>query len=208
LWVTLRHPNILQFLGANTLDDSPFVVMPYIPYNARQFLDQHPTFDPVYILRDVSLALQYLHSRKICHGDLKGVNILVEPSGRALLCDFGLSRIKADATSRTAHIANTIIAGSRNWMAPELLAGSLPKMPSDIYAFGMTLFELYSHEIPLVNVAHTNFIELVFRLGVRPDRPEIEDVPKLTDSLWTLAEKCWLQDPKARPTAGQIHALV
>ncbi|KAJ7907055.1 kinase-like protein, partial [Mycena leptocephala] len=204
LWVTLRHPNILQFLGANTLDDSPFVVMPYIPYNARQFLDQYPTFDPVYILRDVPLALQYLHSRKICHGDLKGVNILVEPSGRALLCDFGLSRIKADATSRTAHTVNTIIAGSRNWMAPELLAGSSPKMPSDIYAFGMTLFELYSDETPLFNIAHTDFFELVFWLGVRPDRPEIEDVPKLTDSLWALAEKCWLQDAKARPTAGQI----
>ncbi|KAJ7907038.1 kinase-like domain-containing protein, partial [Mycena leptocephala] len=147
---------------------------------------------------DVSLALQYLHSRKICHGDLKGVNILVEPSGRALLCDFGLSRIKADATSRTAHTVNPVIVGSRNWMAPELLAGSPPKMPSDIYAFGMTLFELYSDETPLVNIAHTDFIELVFRLGVRPDRPEIEDVPRLTDSLWTLAEKCWLQDPKTR----------
>jgi serine/threonine protein kinase len=70
------------------------------------------------------------------------VNILVEESGRALLCDFGLSRMKADATSRTVHTSNTIIAGSRNWMAPELLAGSLPKMPSDIYSFGMTLFEV------------------------------------------------------------------
>ncbi|KAJ7848142.1 kinase-like domain-containing protein, partial [Mycena olivaceomarginata] len=152
LWVTLRHPNILQFLGANTLDDSPFVVMPYIPYNARQFLDQHPTSDPVYILHDVSLALQYLHSRKICHGDLKGANILVEPSGRALLCDFGLSRIKADATSRTAHTVNSIVTGSRNWMAPELLAGSLPKMPSDIYAFGMTLFEVSFSHSPCWNI--------------------------------------------------------
>ncbi|KAJ7467453.1 kinase-like domain-containing protein [Mycena galericulata] len=208
IWLTLRHPNILQFLGANTLDDSPFLVMPYIQYNARQFLEQQPSFDPVYILHDVSLALQYLHSRKICHGDLKGANILVEPSGRALLCDFGLSRIKADATSRTAHTANNTVAGSRNWMAPELLAGSPPKMPSDIYAFGMTLFELYSGETPLVNIEHSDFIKLVFQLGVRPDQPEIEDVPKLTDSLWNLAERCWLQDPKARPTAGQIHAVV
>ncbi|KAJ7439007.1 kinase-like domain-containing protein [Mycena galericulata] len=208
IWLTLRHPNIIQFLGANTLDDSPFLVMPYIQYNARQFLEQQPSFDPVYILRDVSLALQYLHSRKICHGDLKGVNILVESSGRALLCDFGLSRIKADATSRTAHTANTTVAGSRNWMAPELLAGSPPKMPSDVYAFGMTLFELYSGETPLINIEHSDFIKLVFQLEVRPDRPEIEDVPKLTDSLWNLAERCWLQAPKARPTAGEIHAVM
>ena len=69
-------------------------------------------------------------------------NILVEQSGRALLCDFGLSRIKADATSRTAHTGNTRITGSRNWMAPELLAGAPPKMSSDIYAFGMTLYEV------------------------------------------------------------------
>ncbi|KAJ6530021.1 kinase-like domain-containing protein, partial [Mycena vulgaris] len=204
LWVTLRHPNILQFLGANTLDDTPFVVMPYIQHNARQFLEQQPAFDPVYILRDVSLGLQYLHSRKICHGDVKGVNILVEDSGRALLCDFGLSRIRSDITSRTT-VGSTLIAGSRNWMAPELMAGSLPKMPSDIYAFGMTVYELYTDENPLSSIAPADFIELVFRLGVRPDRPEIEDVPKLTAPLWALAQQCWLQESKVRPTAGQVH---
>ncbi|KAJ6528312.1 kinase-like domain-containing protein, partial [Mycena vulgaris] len=206
LWLTLRHPNVLQFLGANTLDDTPFVVMPYIQHNAREFLQHQPTFDPVCDqLRDVSLGLQYLHSRKICHGDIKGANILVEDSGRALLCDFGLSRVKSDVTSRTVREGPTTILGSRNWMAPELLAGSAPKMPSDIYAFGMTLYELYTDEVPLSSIAHTDFVELVFRLGVRPDRPEIEDVPKLADSLWTLAEQCWVQEPKARPTSGQIH---
>ncbi|KAJ7854764.1 kinase-like protein, partial [Mycena leptocephala] len=199
IWLTLRHPNILQFLGANTLDDTPFIVMPYIPNNARQFLSQRPAFDPVYILRDASLGLQYLHSRKICHGDIKGINILVEDTGRSLLCDFGLSRVKADLTTRTAQEGSEITAGSRNWMAPELLAGSLPKMASDVYVFGMTIYELYTDESPLAGIAHTDFIELVFRLGVRPERPDVDEVPRLTDPLWNLAEQCWIHKAKERP---------
>ncbi|KAJ6521762.1 kinase-like domain-containing protein, partial [Mycena capillaripes] len=142
IWLNLRHPHVLQFLGANTLDDSPFFVMPYIPYNARQFLEQWPTFDPVYIVSctEVLLRCWDLAVAGQAHSWVSAVNILVEESGRALLCDFGLSCIKADTTSRTAHTAKNIVAGSHNWMAPELLAGSPPKTPSDIYAFGMTLF--------------------------------------------------------------------
>ncbi|KAJ7477629.1 hypothetical protein FB451DRAFT_1396587 [Mycena latifolia] len=49
VWLNLRHPNILPFLGANTLDDKPFIMMPYIPYNAQQFLQRHTNFDPIYI---------------------------------------------------------------------------------------------------------------------------------------------------------------
>jgi serine/threonine protein kinase len=111
----------------------------------------------------MSLGLEYLHFRKICHGDLKGVsrvdsflrafisallcfvmkiNVLVDESNRALLCDFGLARVRADVNSRTSRVGDTTILGSRNWMAPEVLTGSLPKMPSDIYAFGMTIYEV------------------------------------------------------------------
>ncbi|KAJ7777191.1 kinase-like domain-containing protein [Mycena metata] len=205
VWMTLRHPNILQFLGANILDDKPFVVMPLLPYNAREFLRIRPTYDPLYILRDITLGLEYLHGRKICHGDLKGINVLIEDSGRALICDFGLVRIKADITSRTRSGGGTVVTGSRNWMAPELLSGSLPRPPSDIYAFGMTLYELYTDEIPLTAVPYGDFIELVFQIGVRPERPEEDESPRMNDGIWDLAERCWDRDPKARPTARQIH---
>jgi serine/threonine protein kinase len=62
-----------------------------------------------------------------------------------VLCDFGLSRVKADVTSRTA--ANDIsgVVGSRNWMAPERLLGGSLKKPCDIYAFAMTLYEVIIH---------------------------------------------------------------
>ena len=70
------------------------------------------------------------------------LNVLIDGSGKAVLCDFGLSRIKADTSSRTARSDGHGIVGSRNWMAPERLMGGSLRKPCDIYAFGMTLFEV------------------------------------------------------------------
>jgi serine/threonine protein kinase len=50
IWSTLRHPNIVHFLGANTLDDKPFIVMPYVQYNAKEFLRERSTFESLYIV--------------------------------------------------------------------------------------------------------------------------------------------------------------
>ncbi|KAJ7470222.1 kinase-like domain-containing protein, partial [Mycena galericulata] len=209
IWSTLRHPNIVQFLGANTLDDKPFIVMPYVPYNAREFLRTRSTFDPLYVLRDISLGLEYLHSRKICHGDLKAINVLVEKSGRALLCDFGLARLRADAASRTiTDLHAPQIQGSRNWMAPELLNGSRYRLPSDVYAFSMTLCELYTEEIPLFSVPYADLVDLVVRRGGRPERPELDEGRPIPDELWELTEHCWVADPHKRPTATQIHNAI
>ena len=112
-------------------------------------------------LYDVSLGLVHLHSHQIVHGYLKGVgvwwssnvflahkniilqfNVLIDDSPKAVLCDFGLSQVRADVTSRTVLTAGSDIIGSPNWMAPELLQGGLLKPPCDIYAFGMTLYEV------------------------------------------------------------------
>jgi serine/threonine protein kinase len=59
-----------------------------------------------------------------------------------VLCDFGLSRVKSDATTRTVRMGGPAPVGSRNWMAPELLTRGSLKKPCDIYAFGMTIYEV------------------------------------------------------------------
>ena len=70
-----------------------------------------------------------------------------------MLCDFGLSRIKADTTIHTARSSTVSsadhgIVGSRNWMAPELLVGGTLRKPCDIYALGMTIYEVgAAHDI-------------------------------------------------------------
>jgi len=70
------------------------------------------------------------------------LNVLIDNGGNAVLCDFGFSRVKADIMSHSKTTNRGEIAGSRNWMVPELLSGSLPKKPSDIYAVGMTIYEV------------------------------------------------------------------
>ena len=82
-----------------------------------------------------------MHSLNVVHGDIKAVcdllvagqglsthdflkmNVLIDDSFRAVLCDLGLSRIRADASTRMLNSEETILAGSRNWMAPERLMG-------------------------------------------------------------------------------------
>ena len=75
------------------------------------------------------------------------MNVLIDDNTRAVVCDFGLSHIKADATSQTARPGGGNETGSCNWMAPERIVGGSLKTPSDIYAFGMTIFEVSNYSI-------------------------------------------------------------
>ncbi|KAK2462745.1 hypothetical protein APHAL10511_005263 [Amanita phalloides] len=205
IWSKLSHPNVLQFLGANILDGRPFIVMPYHKHgNVRDYITGNPECDRLQILYDMSLGLLYLHSRNIIHGDLKGANVLIDNSGKALLCDFGLSLVKADATSRTAKQGDTPPTGSRNWMAPELLMGGSQRKPCDVYSFGITIFEIYMNETPLSSVGYGDFLELVARNHIRPQRPDEDEVPELSDEVWDLAERCWTQIAKKRPITSQV----
>jgi serine/threonine protein kinase len=70
------------------------------------------------------------------------VNVLIDEAANALLCDFGLSRLHADVRSRSVRENSSKLVGSRNWMSPERIKGGAVKPPGDIYAFGMTIFEV------------------------------------------------------------------
>jgi len=90
----------------------------------------------LYIVEDIALGMNYLHSRKVLHCDLKSSNVLIDSNWNVKLCDFGLSRIrsKLDKTTLIGRV------GTPHWMAPEILRGNKYEEYSDVYSFGMILW--------------------------------------------------------------------
>ena len=64
------------------------------------------------------------------------------------------------------------------------------------------------NEVPLGNVVYSDFIELVVKHDARPERPDDEEAPTLSDAIWEVAEKCWVKDPRKRPTASATCDIV
>jgi hypothetical protein len=68
--------------------------------------------------------------------------------------------------------------------------------------------QIFVNEIPLGDVNYVDFIELIAQRDVRPDQPDAEDAPYLSDPIWELAGKCWVKDPKQRPTASVVSNIL
>lgn len=88
-------------------------------------------------LFQTALAIAYLHKSGVIHGDIKGDNILVSREHSALLSDFGLARLEGLPTSEGRKGK-----GSVPWQSPEILNGQSKSYESDMYAFGMTIYEV------------------------------------------------------------------
>ncbi|KAG8893143.1 hypothetical protein FRB99_002182, partial [Tulasnella sp. 403] len=116
-WRAMQHPNVLRFLGACKIDGFIYLVSPYMCNGTiMDFIQDHPQrADRIRLIREIAAGLEYIHSRNVIHGDLKGTNILISDREHALLCDFGLARMEDTNTSTTMRGVGTL-----RWQAPEL----------------------------------------------------------------------------------------
>ncbi|KAF8207478.1 kinase-like domain-containing protein [Mycena galopus ATCC 62051] len=209
-WGTLKHPNILPLLG---VDDQMFkpsftLISPWMENQSLViFLEKHADFDRLQAAIDIAQGMRYLHELDppIVHADIHGANVLVTGDRRFCLTDFGLSAV----TQMT--ITSVRNPGAAAWTAPEVLRdiGILPLPERDVYAFGCTLFQIFTghHPFqapPFKGLAPFQMNQKVID-GERPARPVAgSPLPQISDATWDLIQACWEHQPTRRPSARQI----
>lgn len=195
----LRHPCITTVMGAViNPHEEPMLVMEYMDYGSLFDLLRNKSVDLqgeeiLLILRDIAQGLRYLHAAnpQVIHGDLKARNILVDSRLRAKVADFGLSQKK-----------NLGACGTPYWMAPELLRGETSNTTfSDVYAFGIILFEVYERKNPYEGEDFVETLDKVCdpKINKRPAMPEACP-PTIADML----NGCLDADPGKRPTFKEL----
>ncbi|TYI38959.1 hypothetical protein ES332_A02G066000v1 [Gossypium tomentosum] len=193
----LRHPNVLLFMGAVTSPQRLCIVTEFLQRGSLFRLLQRNAAKldrkrRVHMALDIARGMNYLHhcNPTIVHRDLKSSNLLVDKNWTVKVGDFGLSRLK-HATFLTTKTGK----GTPHWMAPEVLRNEPSDEKSDIYSFGVILWELATGKIPWENL---NSIQVIGTVGFMNQRLEI---PKDLDPPWaSIIESCWLSDPRSRPT--------
>ena len=195
----LRHPNVIRFYGLCMEPGRYSIVMELaLKGSLNQLLhskSEIPWKIRYSIAMDIGAGLQYLHDKAIVHRDLKSLNVLLDGNLRAQLTDFGLAQVKIESKSQSAHPQQSV--GTRPWMAPELF-GLRPKysFKSDMYAYGVTLWEIAARKIPYAGVEDVEIKEEV-KAGNREEIPE--DAPKGFAQLIGL---CWAQRIRTTSQSG------
>ncbi|KAJ7041246.1 hypothetical protein C8F04DRAFT_1177432 [Mycena alexandri] len=206
VWKDLRHPYILTFIGIDrdSIPSSLCMVSPWMEQGTiLNYLKDHGRSNADKFLSEIAQGLQYLHSRKIVHGDLRGANILINEDWSACLADFGLSVFANTTTS----MYTSTRAGSIYWMAPELIDPDrfgyrYARTPSsDVYAFGCVCFELYTGHPPFSELSQAAALLRVVN-GERPGRPSTS--PALSLALWQHVTAYWAEDAATRPSIDVV----
>ncbi len=207
MMVQFQSPNIIGLYGICDESGHKGFVMEYMPKGSLRGVladkNEEMSWDARWMIAiDIGKGLGYLHQKNILHRDLKSLNILLGTDYHAKICDFGLPKIKLE-TSINVKINQAL--SSARWMAPELLSMDNPTSPtksSDVYSYGMVLWEISSREIPFKNAQN----EMTAMMWIANKKKEsiLPDCPKVYGDI---IKKIW-QDADNRPSAEEVFTCL
>jgi serine/threonine protein kinase len=186
----LNHPNIVRVLDALVHEGDYYIIMDFIEGGSlRDWLNREkrlPIQDCVNIGLDIADALSRAHRLKVIHRDMKPDNILVTSQGVPYLTDFGQAHV-SDSTELTRPGQ---VIGTLNYIPPEILEGKPADRRSDIWSFGITLYEMISGFRPFMGETTAQIITAIFKHPMPDIRKLRPDCPtRLADLVHRMLEK-------------------
>jgi serine/threonine protein kinase len=207
LMIAIRpHPNVLQVLGVCIDGPNPAIVMEYCPRGSldRLLLDTSQTISDELrhqLILGIAKGMLHLHLSNVVHRDLAARNILLSADGQPKISDFGMSRVMTPGQEVATTKANI---GPIKWMAPESLKHRVYSRMSDVWSFGIVMYEIISRKLPHEN--EDDLLEIAVKIrdqGLTPPIPE--GCPPLYEQIMRA---CWKYNPDERPTFEQIIAML
>jgi eukaryotic-like serine/threonine-protein kinase len=201
----IHHPHVGTIWEADLVEGVPSIAMEFIAGGSLADLISLGALNAtrIRVLAAQSLAaLAVSHARRIVHGDLKPANIMLDAGGNAKLVDFGIAqqtgesgKSKSAGGGESGDEAGGGQTVTLAYMAPELLSGAPVSPASDIFAFGLILYEMITGQRAF---QAAGFVELL-QLLQKPDHTPLAD--RLQPPHKELVRSCLAQDPADRPTA-------
>lgn len=208
----LRHPNLVQFLGAVTQSSPMMIVTEYLPKgDLRSLLEKKGALKPTIALRyalDIARGMNYLHETKpeaIIHRHLEPSNILRDDSGHLKVADFGVTKLLKVAKRVKEDRPLSYHDVSCRYEAPEVFGDEEYDTKVDVFSFALILQEMIEGCPPF----HARKAGEVLDLYATKQRPPFKAPTKFyAHGIRELIEECWCQIPADRPTFEQIiHKL-
>jgi serine/threonine protein kinase len=191
----LLHPNIAVIYNFIEQGGNHFMVMEYVEgTNLDDLLKKHKTLPAEFVVPVFIQALEGLkhaHRKNIFHRDIKPANIMLTPDETVKLMDFGIAKVAGEQKMTQVNK----IVGTVEFMAPELLQGKDASASSDIYAAGVTLYEMLCGKLPFVADTDFSLMQAIMKEKVTHPSKCNASVPK---ALSDIVMKALDKNPAAR----------
>jgi non-specific serine/threonine protein kinase len=207
----LSQPNIATIYELGQADDTYFIAMEYIEGRSlRERLSQPERVslnEALDLGAQIADALAAAHARNIVHRDLKPQNVMLTAENRVKILDFGLAKTLASsdgASVVTQLTAERRVLGTPGYMSPEQVRGEQVDARSDIFSFGVLLYEMVTGEAPFTGESDADILSAILRDTPLPVRNRNR---KVSSDLDRFIARCLEKDREARfQTAGELVA--
>jgi non-specific serine/threonine protein kinase len=213
----LNHPNIATIYEVGEADGVPFIAMEFVSGESLRHVLQRgpiPAAQLVSLARQIADAIHAAHKAGVLHRDIKPANVMLDAEGRPKILDFGLARLtgrerdpgEPEETFMTRTATTFTTGGTVPYMSPEQLRGETTDACSDIFSFGVMLYECLTGRLPFRGETSIDIMQAILR---KPPTPLRELVPDISSDWERLLDRCLAKpaDQRFRSMGEVLDAL-